>query len=248
MRERRSFGRHFVGRREAARGYNSAMEFIAITAGVLVCIVLLAVLGVMIERKRDARLALTAEELALQYRRDGSDLLHERFTRFSLFQEGRRQRIRNVMQGAYDNIEVLLFDYRFTSGSHRHHRTNRQTVAAFQLLEQNLPEFSLRPEQLIHKLGGMLGYQDIDFDDSPKFSARYLLRGPDEDAIRSLFDKDAREFFEDHEPYCVEGGGRWLIVYRRDRRLRAAQLDDFLKEAFEICTLFAIRHDERVNQ
>lgn len=195
---------------------------------------------VMREKTRDAGLALASEELKFEYQRDGRPLLKERFTRFALFQSGRRKRIKNVLQGHYDNIEALLFDYRFITGSHRHYRIHRQTVGAFRLADESFPEFSLRPENVIHKISEAMGYQDIDFEENQQFSGRYLLRGPDEDAIRKLFSADILEFFAANPGWSVEGGGEWIIVFRRDRRADTKKLGDFVKSAFEICTLFGI--------
>lgn len=217
------------------------MELFAVIATLSVLVVLSLFWAVTRDRKRDAEMALAAEEMKFEYQRDGRLLLSERFTRFELFQTGRRKRINNVIQGHYDNIEVLLFDYRYFKGSHRHFRVYRQTVGAFKIVGGELPEFSLRPEKVFHKLGTVAGYQDLDFAHHPRFSKSYLLRGPDEDIIRALFSPEVLEFLANHPGWCVEGGGQWLTVYRRDRRANADKLGDFVKDSFEICALFGIR-------
>ncbi len=217
------------------------MELFVVIATLCLLVGLTLLWMVMREKKRDAALALAAEDLSFEYRRDGRTLLGEKFTRFALFQDGRRRRIKNVLQGHYDHIEALLFDYRYITGSHLHFRVHRQTVGAFKLVDEELPEFSLRPENVIHKISEAMGYQDIDFDENQAFSSRYLLRGPDEDAIRDLFTPEMLKFFADNPGLSVEGGGQWIVVFRRDRRVDTSKLGDFVKSAFEICTLFGIR-------
>ena len=235
--------------------------FILVSVGVVVTLVLLW--GITREKRRDAAMALAGEEMGLLYERDGRALAGEPFTRFSLFQEGRRRRFKNHLHGhvggASENlnsqegrddadsiavpspeIEVFLFDYRYVTGSHRHHQTHQATIAAFHVVGETLPELSLQPENLLHKIGGMLGYQDIDFDENPGFSGRYLLRGPREDDIRKLFTAEVLDYFDQHPGWCVEAGGDWIVVFRRGRRVLAEDLKDFMSEAFEICTMLAI--------
>lgn len=211
------------------------MELWVGIAGAVVIVSLAVVLRVTLERKRDAAVALAAEQMGFDYRRDGRDLLASPFTRFGLFQSGRRKRIKNVMQGHVEEVELLLFDYRFVTGSHRNHAMWRQTVAAFHLPGRDLPEFDLQPERFFHKLGELFGYQDIDFDDSPRFSERYLLRGPNEDDIRDLLGPGLRTYLEDQAGWSMSGGGPWLVIYRRDRRVEADDLTAFVRQAFRLC-------------
>ena len=39
----------------------------------------------------------------------------------------------------------------------------------------------------------------------------------------------------------MEGGGDWLIVYRRDKLTPADVLEPFLRDSFELCAMLAIR-------
>ncbi|MEX2215255.1 MAG: hypothetical protein WD768_14070 [Phycisphaeraceae bacterium] len=225
------------------------MEIWLILALVGLLAILLIVWGVMRERQRDTAMQTVAGQLNFTYERDGRALHREPFMRFSLFQAGRRQRMKNLMQGKVDHseddpnrgIEVFLFDYRYVTGSHRDHHNHQQTVAAFHTVGEKLPEFSLQPENVLHKIGGLLGYQDIDFEHKPIFSGRYLLRGPDEAAIRELFKDDVLDFFEKHPGWCVEAGEDWIVVFRKGRRTEPERVGEFVQEAFELCTMLAIQ-------
>ena len=95
----------------------------------------------------------------------------------------------------------------------------RQTVAAFKFLAA-LPQFDLRPENFLHRIGSAFGYQDIDFDSNPEFSKRYLLRG-DEEQVRRLFTPSLLMFFEQLEKgWSVETSGPWLMAYRLGKQLK----------------------------
>jgi len=104
-----------------------------------------------------------------------------------------------------------------------------------------LPEFSLKPEQFIHKLASTFGYQDIDFVDHLDFSRRYLLRGPDEPAIRGAFAPQVLSFFQSQDKLCAESlpGGR-LLVFRLDRRVKPdpAALRELVETALSVVAAF----------
>ncbi len=71
-----------------------------------------------------------------------------------------------------------------------------------------LPNFTLRPENLFHKIGQVFGYQDIDFDSHPEFSKRYLLKGENESEVRSTFSADTLAFYESDQKLSTEDAGR----------------------------------------
>ena len=211
---------------------------IAIIAGVVCLVVGLIVLGVVWERRRREALERVASDLGLGYQRDASHLLHAGYASLHLFRQGRRPRASNAMHGRYNRCEVDLFDYQYATGSGKDRRTIRQSVAAFHLPEGNLPGFTLGPENIFSKIRSAFGYADINFDNHPTFSKRYLLRGQDKAAIRDLFKWHILEFFEQHDKLCVQAVGQSLIVYRTDIRLGAGQIRGFLREASEVSSLF----------
>jgi hypothetical protein len=65
-------------------------------------------------------------------------------------------------------------------------------VISFQSSLLSLPEFELRSENMFHKIGKAFGCQDINFESHPEFSKRYLLRGADEEAVRTFFTPEMR--------------------------------------------------------
>ena len=117
--------------------------------------------------------------------------------------------------------QVLIFDHQHTVGSGKHRHTRMQTVVHIRSPRLSLPPFVLSPEHALHKIGGLLGYHDIDFPESPEFSSRYLLRSKEaEDRVRMLFHPAVRLFFEQRPPLTVEGHDDELLIYRRQRRVK----------------------------
>ena len=91
----------------------------------------------------------------------------------------------------------------------------------------------MRPEGFLDKIGGALGFQDINFDTHPEFSKLFVLKGPDETAIRSYFAPTVLEYFEGHAGNSLEGYGQTMFFYRSNLCRKPEELKDMLSEAYE---------------
>lgn len=80
--------------------------------------------------------------------------------------------------------------------------------------------------------------KDIDFTSHGGFSNNYILRGRDENAIRSAFTYEVISFFEDHKGLTVEAKGSRLFYYRNGIRIRPDKIQYFITEGLEILKLF----------
>jgi hypothetical protein len=78
--------------------------------------------------------------------------LRGRLAGFHLFSQGRSRKIRNVLRGRAGDTDVLMLDYRYTTGSGKNSHTWEQTVMVFESAGAHFPDFSLRPEHIFHKL------------------------------------------------------------------------------------------------
>jgi len=122
------------------------------------------------------------------------------------------------MAGSFAGLTVSVFDYRYTTGSGKDSQTYDQTVAAFSQ-ELWLPEFELRPENFLDRIGDHFTHTDIDFDLFPEFSRRFLLRGPSEDGIRKLFSAALIQFLQmlpEDAKWHIEGSSTTLVLYLSD--------------------------------
>jgi hypothetical protein len=82
---------------------------------------------------------------------------------------------------------------------------------------------------LFHDVAKAFGMQDINFENHPDFSRRYLLRGEDEAKIRLRFHPRFLSFLEQHPPCCAEGSGPQLIVWRDDQQVSPEKMADWLR-------------------
>jgi hypothetical protein len=149
-----------------------------------------------------------------------------------LLSRGRARRASNVIKLSSATPAVALFDYQYTVGAGQHQRTVAQTVTHVRSPRLALPPFALTGENLLHKVGSALGYHDIDFDSSPEFSRKYLLRSKQaEDRVRDLFTPSLRAYFEQRAPVTVEGHEQDLLIYRSGRRVKPEDLQAFVEDA-----------------
>ena len=54
--------------------------------------------------------------------------------------------------------------------------------------------------------------QDINFERWPEFSKNYLLRGRNEEAVRTLFTDDILAYYNQTAGLSTEGNGEWRLA------------------------------------
>lgn len=198
--------------------------------------------AVQAEKKRAEAMLVACQAMGFAFEREGDVQALRAFGDLPVFNRGHSRAARNVMSGRTADHQVKLLDYRYTEGGGKNSHTHHQTVALFPEGATGLPDFSLSPENVFHKLGQAFGYQDIDFETSPDFSARYLLRGEDEAAIRKAFTADTLAFFSQEQGWHVEVRNRHAGVYRANKRCKPEEAPAFLADALRV--LLAIRKQD----
>jgi len=189
-------------------------------------------------KKRTEQFALISAELKLNFFPKGSTSLLERLKPFHLFSKGWSRKIKNLMEGEANKVELAIFDYQYTTHGGQHPQTHRQSLLFIHSPKLYLPDFSLRPENVFHKIGGSFGYKDIDFETHPIFSKSYLLRGENESAIRGLFNNELLNSIQSQQKICIEGSGDQIIFYRHKSRVKPEEVESFMEEGFQIFDQF----------
>ena len=213
----------------------------------IIAVILIIIVWVQYEKQRTKEFKQVAEEMGFIFYPKGDDMqlrigVTARLSDFHLFSQGRSRKIRNMLHGVSEQLEVGIFGYQYTTGGGQSSDTVRQSVIYFRSPELNLPQFALRPEYLFDKIGSALGYQDIDFESDQtgvEFSKKYLLQGKDEQKVRELFATEVLGFFEGQDGISTEGGGDQLIFYRRRKRIKPEDVRPFMEEGLEVFRLFA---------
>lgn len=213
-----------------------------------VVVTLIIVAGVHESRRRKA-LAARADELGMSFQRDCDTLPIPDIQDMRLFNLGRARRGSNLMFGEYGGRKILLFDYRYRTGGGKNSSTHRVRVAGVQLSGPRIPVFLLRTEHAFNRLGAWLGMQDIDFEEAPNFSRRYVLKGQDAEQVRAFFAAGPLHNMPDVGRDVIEGNGEWLIRYKRGV-LKAPELVQLidgiagLAPCFEVAAAPAVTHSE----
>ena len=186
------------------------------------------------EKKRREHLEQAALEMGLTFFPDGDERLLELLRRFRLFNQGRARKMKNLVQGDSGEVQIAIFDYQYTTGSGKNSTTHRMSIAALQSGELRCPDFTMRPENFLDKIGGALGFQDIDFDSHPTFSQSFVLQSSDEEAVRKYFQPNLLEFFETRPGVCVEAQPGMMFFYRSGKRVKPDEIKDLLASAYEV--------------
>ena len=142
-----------------------------------------------------------------------------------------------MIHGNYRNHEFALFDYEYVVKGQKNSSNYEQSVIWFRSENLRLPNFALRPENLFHKIGGVLGYQDIDFDNNKDFSDSFLLRGKDEASIRKLFNSKILRHLQSKTSMCIEARGNTVVFYQQGKRVAPQEVEAFYQECQEIYNL-----------
>lgn len=189
-------------------------------------------------------LSRPAKALGLSFKSaesSNTEFLH-RFRRFH------SKNVRNVMEGRFDETDVMIGDCHDGRDRHRAYFS----FVAFGSDQLRIPEFSMLPEGLFDKaLEGVFthltGEGDIDFHDHPQFSKQYRLTGPDETAIRQFFDSRLLNYFEAHAGWNVHAINGGIIFHRSSGRVHPKNLKKFLDEGLFMLQAFMHLNDEDIS-
>jgi hypothetical protein len=232
----------------AARRAGAAWLLWALFAGAVALTVFVWAVARHYEDHRSAALSEGSEKLGLSFQGEESPFGAADERALMLLTAGYSRQLRNVMRGHVEGREVVLFEFQYSEERlTRRHRVFDQTVAAFPL-GRLVPEFqlTLRPSSALFQevtVGeAFSGFKPVDLPAPARFARRWMVRARDEEAVRRLFGRAVIEFFEKHDPgggWVVEGGGRWLLVYQPEQRVREGELSSFVRRTSRIASAFA---------
>jgi hypothetical protein len=190
-------------------------------------------------RKRTNDLRRTASELGFTFSPYGDMDTFEQLSAFPLLHsKASATQLSNVMRGMADGLEVKIFDYEYRTGSEESLEDKRQTVICFRSPELDVPEFTLRPKNLFHKIAAFFGYPEVVVADHPLFSKSYILRGQDGPAVRKLFHEDVLLYFERCSNFSAEGKGSQFLLYRAGKLVEWDDVRFLVQQGFEILEMF----------
>lgn len=201
---------------------------------------LILIIGYVYEKRRTEALQKTARSLGLSFDKTlNSNKIDNKYDCFQLFNHGHAKEVKNIIHGKRSGANLMIFGYQYTTGSGKNSSTTKQTVVSFETDRMKLPSFYLVPENFMHKIGKVFGFEDIDFDKYPNFSNAYLLRGNDSEEVRRVFSPKILNYFERNKGIYIEAKGNMIVYYRKSKRIKPDDIRDFLAEAETIFLMFS---------
>jgi hypothetical protein len=230
---------------------------LVLIAGVLIVIGVLQVRQLFKggEYRTAASLRKIASSMSLSFVGDTQPSYFSSISRFPLFQLVNNGRgYGNLFTGKHLGAKVSIFDYSYRLSIRTPPRqTPGQTLedqrisvfdhTAVWFVDErlDLPEFELRPEGIIDKFRSafkMEEHSDIDFADHPKFSKRFLLRGPHVKPVAELFTVPVISHFEQaNGKIYVEGKGENLMIYV-ERLVAPSKMQEFFEQCLGVHSCF----------
>lgn len=197
--------------------------------GFIALFILIPVLAFYFDRRRRRALEDLASAMGLRYNADGPELHVLEGSGLEIFRLGHSRRASSLIEVPASGGSIMIFDYRYVTGSGKHSQTHNFTLALVSCRGQ-VPHFDLKPETLMYKIGEMIGFKDIDLPAFPVFSDKYRLTGPDETAVHMFFTPARAAWFEQNLGLRVQGAPGHVLLLKGERRLPVDEWQGFIEE------------------
>jgi hypothetical protein len=190
---------------------------LVVLVAVAVLVVGIAVSRYLIQKRRDA-FAAVAATLGLRYSVD--DPFDTVSLPFALFGKGDGRGVENVLSGMAGNLAVRLCDYWYydkTTDSKGHSsRDYHRFSCAITSIDASCPGLTVGHENVITRLGGALGFDDIEFE-SEEFNRAFRVKSDHRKFAYDFIDARMMEFLLDESGNCTfeVSGGDMLCATRR---------------------------------
>jgi hypothetical protein len=130
---------------------------------------------------------------------------------FALFKQGHSRSVYNRLDGAYDNLPVIVFDYRYKTGSGKSEETH-YISAVLATLPIAGPYLMIRPEQALDRLAAFVGFADITFE-SDAFNRAFHVKGDDKKFAYDICHPRMMEFLLQNTSLTWELRGMHVLLY-----------------------------------
>jgi hypothetical protein len=158
---------------------------------------------------------------------------------FRLFSMGGGKKIFNLISktDAWLRSGVNIFDYQYVISTGKSSHTFRQTVFFVNSKMLGLPEFYMKPENFLMRLGRYIGIDDIDFERFPEFSRQYWLKGDDEDYLRYTMNDDVLQFFTLEKGWHMEAVNYYFVLYKHNVVFHPNSIASFYRTGMRVFDL-----------
>ncbi len=220
----------------------SALHAVSL-AGAFLLLMALASFGlVLLQRTRCQRslaLIAVADELGLSFQEVAAPHRLEGLRRLEMFSDASGIGASNVLHGEVEGLTVTVMDCIVSAGDETQQFSFENTVFVLRNVPRRVPDFYLTPNDFLSRRLSR-GSQRIEVPRQPEFNKRFLLRGPDEEAIFEAFNAELIAL-------CLAGGDQSIEVYRplfvvrqRGQRLPPPRYRDFIRHCVRLARAVGI--------
>ena len=140
-----------------------------------------------------------------------------------------------IFHGKYDGNDVNLFFLYIVNGQFKR---VIQTAVYIQSKKTHFPDFMLKPADIKNSMEKIFKGKDILFPDNTMFSKNYILRGKNEEEVRSLFKPRVIEFFERNPDIVIETNGKGVIICAVNNLVDPSNYQMYIEKTLGILRLF----------
>lgn len=130
----------------------------------------------------------------------------------------------NILIQYSDMAKMEAADITLLEGARQAQQELSITIIQVSEIDALIPDFALEPEGLWSKLFESISGRDIDFDNHPKFSEKYYLRGVHEANVRLFFSEPLIRFLENREEMHIECHRNRLLFYKKRNLLEPDEI------------------------
>jgi len=186
----------------------------------IVAFIAIAVYSHYKAKQRREALARWASEHGLTFTRHRDASMDNRFDQFDCLKQGSDRYAYNIIEGDYHGRILLAFDYHYetysTDSKGRRQTHHHHFSAAIVRASMPLKPLTIRKENLLDKVGGLFGFDDIDFE-SAAFSREFHVKAPDRKWAYDVLHARAIEFLLGRPRFSLEFDERHVIAWRGSR-------------------------------
>ncbi|MCC6579814.1 MAG: hypothetical protein IT440_05185 [Phycisphaeraceae bacterium] len=186
--------------------------FVAVVVAIIVAMVVSAAQA----RKRREALAQWANENGWSFSPANQHHYDARFPQFKCLAQGDNRYACNIVAGPHGDHRITVFDYHYethSTDSKGRRQTHHHSFSAVLLeLPLTLKPLMIRPENLLDKIAGAFGWDDIDFE-SAEFSRKFHVSSPDRRWAYDVLHPRAMQFLLDQRRYSIQFADQHVLIW-----------------------------------
>jgi hypothetical protein len=178
-----------------------------------------------IATKREKKFAVTREQFIAKYSFVEEGYVYSEISKhgFSLIDRASGNygdyEATNVLSKLKSNDHFFIFDFQYTpKHADKSTASKLATIRAvlIKLKDREVPHFDLLPETVFEKIKQAFGSSDIDFENHPEFSRKYVLKSYGSDDLKVTFPERLVQHLESRDGFFIEARKKYLLIYKNE--------------------------------